>query len=111
MVRFSCEASGTSGRMVLVVAGEVDLAAADRLSEALDRGLVPDGVLAVDLSAVTFIDSMGLRTLIKAAQKADEVDARLRLAAVPAAVTRVLELAGVSGLFNVLESIERALED
>lgn len=111
MERFSYNASGSDGRTVLAAAGEIDLAAADQLSEALDQALVPGGVLAVDLSAVTFIDSMGLRTLIKAAQKADEVDARFRVAAVPAAVARVLELAGVSSLFSVYDTVAEALED
>jgi anti-anti-sigma factor len=101
MERFSCETTGDDGRVILTATGEIDLAAADPLWEALDQALVPGGLLVVDCSGVTFIDSTGLRTLIKAVHRAEEIDAGFRLAAVPAPVGRVFELAGVSELFSV----------
>ena len=54
---------------------------------------VAGGTMAIDCSAITFIDSMGLRALIEAQRKANEVGARFRLAAVPGPVARVLDLA------------------
>ena len=47
--------------------GEIDLAAERQLSEAL-REAIGSGIKVVDLSAVTFIDSTGLRTILSAAQ-------------------------------------------
>lgn len=47
--------------------GEIDLAVADQLSEAL-REAMASGVAVVDLSAVTFIDSTGLHAIVSAAR-------------------------------------------
>jgi stage II sporulation protein AA (anti-sigma F factor antagonist) len=111
MERFSVEATGTSDQVVVVVAGEVDLAAADLLRDELDRRIVAGGTMAIDCSAITFIDSMGLRALIEAQRKANEVGARFRLAAVPGPVARVLDLAGVTALFAIHEDSAAALAD
>ena len=89
------------GRVVVTVAGDVDLAAADSLWEVLDEHVRPGGELVVDCSRVAFLDSMGLRALIRARHKADEVGARLALTSPSDAVLRVLELAGVAGMFAV----------
>ena len=46
--------------------GEIDLASVDQVTEAL-RDAIDAGITTVDLSAVTFIDSTGLKTLLNAA--------------------------------------------
>ena len=51
---------------VLRLEGEIDLAAADQLAEAL-RTSIESGITSVDVSGVTFIDSSGLRVLLSAA--------------------------------------------
>ena len=84
---------------VVAVAGDVDLAAADTLWSVLDEYVRPGASVVVDCSRVAFLDSMGLRTLIRAQQKADAAGARLTLAAPSEAVLRVLTLAGVGDLF------------
>lgn len=45
--------------------GEIDLAAADRLADAL-RAAIESGTTVVDLSGVTFLDSTGLHVLLSA---------------------------------------------
>lgn len=50
--------------------GEIDLAAADQLAEAL-RASIASGTTSVDLSDVTFIDSSGLHVLVSAAVALD----------------------------------------
>ena len=111
MERFSVESTGTEDQVVVAVAGEVDLAAADRLREELDRQIVPGRTIAVDCTGITFIDSTGLRTLIEALHKSGDVGARFRLAAVPDQVTRVLDLAGITGLFTIHPDPAGALAD
>ena len=54
---------GTSEALRL--AGEIDLAVADELTEAL-RTSIESGTMSVDLSAVTFMDSTGLKILLSA---------------------------------------------
>ena len=89
----------SAGATVVTVAGDVDLAAADTLWGVLDEYVRPGVAVVVDCSKVAFLDSMGLRTLIRAQQKADASGARLTLAAPSEAVLRVLQLAGVADLF------------
>ena len=89
-----------AGQAVTVtVTGDVDLAAADTLWSVLDEYVRPGAQVAVDCSRVAFLDSMGLRTLIRAQHKAQASGARLILAAPSEAVLRVLQLAGVAELF------------
>ncbi|MEY9890497.1 anti-anti-sigma factor [Catenulispora sp. MAP5-51] len=88
-----------SGAVTVTVAGDVDLAAADTLWSVLDEYVRPGAHVVVDCSRVAFLDSMGLRTLIRAQHKAGASDARLTLAAPSEAVLRVLQLAGVADLF------------
>lgn len=91
---------GKGGQAVTVtVAGDVDLAAADTLWSVLDEYVHAGANVVVDCSRVAFLDSMGLRTLIRAQHKAGASGARLTLAAPSEAVLRVLQLAGVSDLF------------
>jgi anti-anti-sigma factor len=98
---FSIETDGTDGRVVVTLAGDIDLAAADSLWEVLDQSLTPAGTLIVRCSAIAFLDSMGLRALIRAHQKAAELGAAFRLAEPSATVLRVLELAGIPDLFAI----------
>jgi anti-anti-sigma factor len=84
---------------VVTVAGDVDLAAADTLWSVLDEYVRAGRSVVVDCSKVAFLDSMGLRTLIRAQQKADASGARFTLASPSEPVLRVLQLAGVADLF------------
>jgi anti-anti-sigma factor len=102
------EASAPGGPTVIVLRGELDMAAATavrRLVDAADRtGLV------IDLSTVTFADSSALRELLHARTAVAERGARLVLAAVPQAVRRLLEMTGTAGLFELASSCEEAVE-
>jgi len=89
--------------VTVTVTGDVDLAAADTLWSVLDEYVHAGADVVVDCSRVAFLDSMGLRTLIRAQHKAAASGARLTLAAPSEAVLRVLQLAGVADLF-VLDS-------
>lgn len=115
MERFSVETSATDGRVT--VAGELDLAAAGGLRQALDRRLAEaetetgSGTVVVDCAGITFIDSIGLRTLIEASGKAEQAGVGFILEAVPAPVARVFELAGVTELFAIRTNDEEALTD
>lgn len=49
----------------LWVAGELDRATSDRFDEAVLRVIVGDGPLLLNLSRVRFLDSSGVRSLVK----------------------------------------------
>jgi anti-sigma B factor antagonist len=81
---------GHAGVPVLVIAGELDLATAGDVREAIRSTFLDTGNrIVLDMSQVTFIDSTGIRTVLEA-QKA--ADATLVLVAPSAPVTRILDL-------------------
>lgn len=102
-MEFSCTARQSGGLLVLEVAGDVDLAVHARFQAEVDRlwPRTPTDVV-MDCSRVTFLDSMGLRVLVQALQRAAGHGCGFALAAPSQPVLRVLELAGVTGLFSVI---------
>lgn len=99
MQNFTCTAREAEGLVVIEAAGEIDLAVADRWWTEIEGRLVPGAHVVLHLAAVTFLDSMGLRVLARAGDRARETGAELTLAECSDAVLRVLELAGLSGVF------------
>jgi anti-anti-sigma factor len=91
------------GRPVLVVAGEIDLAVAGRFAQELET-LVGGGGF-VDLSAVGFIDSSGIRELLRARRAAQTAGGDLLLLSPSATCRRVLEISGVLNEFTVREAL------
>ena len=89
-------------RSVLAVSGEVDIATVERLLTAAHLCLDdPASTCEVDLRGVTFIDSSGLGALVRIRNAAHERDKQLLLTHVPASVTRLLEVTGLTEAFGV----------
>lgn len=89
------------GRLCVWAVGELDLAAAPMLSEAIASCVLKRPVeLVVDLGGVTFMDSSGLRVLIDGHRIATDNGVPLVLRQVPPQVQRVFELTGTSDLFE-----------
>jgi anti-anti-sigma factor len=61
--RFGIETTRQDGHWAVAVRGEVDLATVEKLEAALRR---LSGPVVLDLSKVSFIDSMGLTLLLRA---------------------------------------------
>ena len=92
---------GPGGIVRLVLAGEVDLATAERIPEATEKALTsaqPAEVL-IDLAAVTFLDSTGMRNLLTAQRLAADSGVPLRVVGARGGVERVLTM---TGLLDVL---------
>jgi anti-anti-sigma factor len=87
-----------SGQCVLALAGEFDMAAAPVFQRALDAAIQRDAKsVTVDLSALTFIDSTGLRAVLEGRQLCAERRVEYWLAPEMARpVKRLLEIAGVA---------------
>ena len=81
--------------------GEVDIAAAPRLQEAIDAAIEsqPKSVL-LDLSEVTFLDSSGLRVLVETQRRLNDLGAGFTIDGMSPALTRVFEIAGVIDLLK-----------
>ncbi|MEW1635303.1 STAS domain-containing protein [Streptomyces sp. NPDC093801] len=92
------------GRAVVAVSGELDVDTGPQLTEATDALTLPGLDLTLDLSAVTFMDSCGLNTLLRLRRRACAEGAMLRLCGAPQQALRVLDLTGTTGLFVLLPS-------
>ena len=76
--------------------GELDRSTADHLSSALDAARA-DGVTALlDLSAVSFMDTAGLRVLLRSARDADAHNWAWFIVWASSAVFRLVELSGTA---------------
>jgi anti-sigma B factor antagonist len=96
---------GTQGSWrLLTVTGEIDLYTAPKLREALGDATGDD--LAVDLRGVRFMDSMGLGVLIGARRRTVEGDGRFALVCTEGPVLRVLDVSGLTTVFEVVSSPE-----
>lgn len=88
------------GAVVVQVAGELDLAARYFLAEPVRQRLVGTaGVVVLDLSQVTFINSDGVCALLEACQLAEARHKELVLVSAPV-VDRLLRLLGLTGRFK-----------
>lgn len=83
------------------IRGELDIATAPLLQSSLIDVCRQGGSLVVDCSAVTFIDSVGLRTLVAARDEARRIGTSLALRDVPRSMRRLLEITGLDGAFRL----------
>jgi anti-sigma B factor antagonist len=85
-----------------VLAGEIDASNTDALTAAFTGQEACGGrAVEVDLGGVTFIDSSGLRCLVELAQRTNLASGTVALVDTPHNVGRLVELAGLEGLFDV----------
>ncbi|MFF4383576.1 STAS domain-containing protein [Kitasatospora sp. NPDC001547] len=99
------------GAVVCALAGDLDIETLAPVAAAL-TGLLArrPPVIVVDLAGVAFCDSSGLNLLLRIRAEAEREGLRLRLAAVPPTVMRVLELTGARTVFSLHGSVASALE-
>ena len=86
---------------LLVLAGELDVSAAEVLTSTLQQVNTSAPGLILDMAAVTFIDSSGLRTLIQARQMFRDEPASVTIRDPQPTTTRLLELTGLTDYFVV----------
>ncbi len=97
--------------LVLTVSGELDIATApslrDQLTAAIDAGRHR---LVIDLSALTFLDSVALAAIVHTKQRLPE-HGKLALAVDPASyVMLVFESGGLPQILDLVETREQAIE-
>jgi anti-sigma B factor antagonist len=84
----------------LTLAGELDIAGVPRFEALVASAFVMADRCVVDLAEVTFVDSTGIRALLRAHRRAIESGATLELANSSAAVGRVLSDAGLENVLG-----------
>jgi anti-anti-sigma factor len=102
---FSIGFRRTDGTVVVDVAGELDLHTAPVLRDRLLDVIEGQGnrFVAVDLSAVGFMDSTAIHVLVQALRLAREAGGDLTLARVPPPARRVLDICGLTTVFTITD--------
>ena len=90
------------GPVLITAAGEVDMATAPQLQEAIVAQVDGKRVdVVVDLAAVTFLDSSGIAALIRARRRVGELGGTLTLRNPEPRVRKTLHLTGVDQVFVI----------
>jgi anti-anti-sigma factor len=93
----------------IAVRGEVDLAAAAELELALDDAIRESrGDFVLDLSELGFLDSTGLRQILRARAWLARQDRALAVICPPGPVRRLFEQAGIADLLFLYDTREEA---
>jgi anti-sigma B factor antagonist len=97
---------------VLAVKGEVDVYSAPRLREKLVE-LVSQGHrhIVVDLESVDFLDSTGLGVLVGGLKRLRSHEGDLTLVCTQARILKVFEITGLTTVFHIADSVQKATED
>ena len=101
-----------AGQVVIQVSGEVDMLTSPQLrTTVLDLFEPESGVdlVVLDLDGVTFLGTSGLAVLIEVREAAHTAGVELRLACTARRVLRPLMIAGLVPLFDIHDTVERAL--
>lgn len=97
------------GKIVIALEGDIDLENAGEVRKALLNSLKQKKDLLIDLSAVSYIDSSGIASLVEGLQVARKQKNELSLVSVSARALRVLELARLDKVFSIHADVAAAL--
>ncbi len=113
LLKASVTVPGSTGAYaVVVLSGEVDATNSEELYNILESVVLRHPrLLVVDLSALSFMDSTGLRMLLRSSRELDQQGGVLGLAAPQVSVARVLQLTRADQLIPVYESVADAIAD
>jgi anti-sigma B factor antagonist len=105
----SYEVKNVNGAAVVALTGDVDLQTSPTVRQKLLESLELHVCIVVDLSAVNYIDSSGVASLVEAFQVSRKKGTTFSLASVSSAAMRVLSLARLDKVFTIHPSVEAAL--
>lgn len=85
--------------------GEIDIHYAPQLDACLQEAMkAAPSEIVVDMAALRFIDSSGLKALVLAAKVLGENGGRVVITNPPKIALRVLEISGLAGMFRIQKS-------
>ena len=101
----------TDHALVVSPKGEIDLSRSPILRKKLGELLAErPGMIVIDLSGVSYMDSSGVATLVEALQQCRTSDTSLTLCALQDRVRSIFEIARLDMVFTIADSVENALE-
>lgn len=98
---FGVDVVQTDGTAQVAVRGEVDVATAPRLWDAIDGVDGDTRELVIDMSELTFMDSTGIRVLIRAHELLRSRGGRIVVRAPEAGVRKLLEVTSVDRVIEI----------
>jgi len=101
--------SEQSGVQVAAISGEVDLSTSPQVRDALLGCITGGSAVVVDLSAVAYIDSSGVASLVEAYQTAKSKGLSFALAQISETPMRVLKLARLDQVFIIHDTVDEAV--
>jgi anti-sigma B factor antagonist len=107
---FSVAVSAADFGTLVEVAGEVDIATSPRLRAALAERPPTGGLLLVDLTDVTFMDSSGLSVVLTLQRDTTAAGDRLAIVCPPGPVRLLFEVTGVDAELPLYATRAAALE-
>ncbi|WP_343574263.1 STAS domain-containing protein [Mycobacterium sp.] len=97
------------GAVVVSIGGEIDLSTAPAFEDAIAQALAANpSVLAIELSEVTFMSSIGLRILAATNEKVGE-STRIAVVANSPAASRPIQLTGLDSVVALYPTLDAAL--
>lgn len=99
------------GATVVAFEGDVDLQSSPEARTALLEAVARGDSVLVDLSAVDYIDSSGVASLVESYQKARKQNQGYVLVSVSEGARRVLELARLDKVFTLCDTLEAGLAE
>jgi anti-sigma B factor antagonist len=110
MFNVELSAGDFDGHAVVALRGELDLFDTSDVASHLIAAVAAYGPsIVVDLAGLKFIDSCGLRVLVRALRWTRESGGDLSLAAPQQQARRVLKITGLIDVFSVYPSVEQAV--
>ena len=101
-VPFRVSVARQGRRLAVSVEGELDCASSSRLDEKLKDELKDADVeLVLDFSEVTFMDSEGIRTLIRAYRRVNDAGGTMSVIGCNTPISRLFAIVGLTGMMNV----------
>lgn len=112
MALHAIEIAEDGGRTVASLSGEIDMSALGTLEHALAHVLeAPPSLLVLDLRGVSFLDSSGLRLILRLDRSQRAAGVRLTVVRGGRRVERVFELTGAAEHLDLVEDPANARSD
>ena len=94
---------------VIAVSGEIDVATAPQLREALHSVIAQgEATIVLDLLGVTFLDSTALGVLVGALKRCRELGGELHVVVADPRIVKIFEITGLTSVFTIADSLESA---
>jgi anti-anti-sigma factor len=102
---FAIDVAERDGRVDVTPRGELDMASAPELEEAIMPRLQGGAWVLLDLRSLDFIDSSGLRVVVAAHRAAEDIGGRFTCVRGGPGTTvhRIVEIAGIDGVIEMVD--------